>query len=317
VTAGIISAKDRVTGNDATPFQQFLQTDAAINPGNSGGPLVSLAGEVIGINTQIATNTGAYNGIGFALPSSTAVEIYNQLATDGRVRRGFLGIAPQEITPQITRLNNIPSGQGVVVKDLTSETSPAARAGLQSGDVITTVNGQKVATTRELIRRIAALPVGSVADIEYVRAGQRHIAKVKLEERNDSTEDPLNVRPIPLPRSPRRAPENDDGTQRKSKSISGLGANVKTLTPELARTQGLEGARGAFVFSVEPGSLADENNLTTDDLIVEANNRPIASQEDFLRFTRELNSGNDVVLKVLRKERGPLRRAWIISFTMP
>ncbi|HEY3138323.1 MAG TPA: trypsin-like peptidase domain-containing protein [Blastocatellia bacterium] len=317
VTAGIISAKDRVTGNDATPFQQFLQTDAAINPGNSGGPLVSLAGEVIGINTQIATNTGAYNGIGFALPSSTAVEIYNQLATDGRVRRGFLGIAPQEITPQITRLNNIPSGQGVVVKDLTSETSPAARAGLQSGDVITTVNGQKVATTRELIRRIAALPVGSVADIEYVRAGQRHIAKVKLEERNDSTEDPLNVRPIPLPRSPRRAPENDDGTQRKSKSISGLGANVKTLTPELARTQGLEGARGAFVFSVEPGSLADENNLTADDLIVEANNRPIASQEDFLRFTQELNSGNDVVLKVLRKERGPLRRAWIISFTMP
>ncbi|HJZ69832.1 MAG TPA: PDZ domain-containing protein, partial [Blastocatellia bacterium] len=122
---------------------------------------------------------------------------------------------------------------------------------------------------------------------------------------------------IPLPRSPRRVPENDDGMQRKSKSSSGLGANVKTLTPELARTQGLEGARGAFVFSVEPGSPADENNLTADDLIVEVNNRPITSQEDFLRFTRELKSGDDVVIKVLRKERGPLRRAWIISFTMP
>jgi serine protease Do len=315
VTAGIISAKDRVTDNGATPFQQFLQTDAAINPGNSGGPLVNLAGEVIGINTQIATNTGAYNGIGFALPSSTAVEIYNQLVTDGRVRRGFLGINPQEITPQIARLNAIPGGHGVLVRELTSETSPAARAGLQSGDVITTINGQKVTTTRQLIRRIASLPVGSVADIEYVRAGQLRIAKVKLEERNDSTDDRLDVRPIPLPRSPRRAPENDDGKQ--SKSSSGLGANVKTLTPELARTQGLEGARGAFVASVEPGSIADENDLRVDDLIVEANNRPIASQEDFLRFTREFKSGDDVVIKVLRKDRGPLRRAWIISFTMP
>src|SRR5262249_31043412 len=156
--------------------------------------------------TQIATNSGMYNGIGFALPSSTAVEIYNQLVSEGRVRRGFLGINPQEITPQIARLNNIPGGQGVLVRELTSETSPAARAGLQSGDVITTINGQKVATTRELIRRIASLPVGSVADIEYVRAGQRRLAKVKLDERNDSAEDPRDVRPIPLPRYSRRAP---------------------------------------------------------------------------------------------------------------
>jgi serine protease Do len=316
VTAGIISAKDRVTDSGATPFQQFLQTDAAINPGNSGGPLVNLGGEVIGINTQIATNTGAYNGIGFALPSSTAVDIYNQLVSEGRVRRGFLGIVPQEMTPQIARLNNVPSGQGVVVTNLTSETSPAAQAGLQSGDVITTINGQKVATMRELIRRIAALPVGSVADIEYVRAGQRRVAKVKLDERNDSTDERLDVRSIPLPRSPRRVPENDEG-KNKSRSSSGLGVNVRTLTPDLARTLGLEGARGAFVASVEPGSVADENNLNADDLIVEANNRPITSQEDFLRFTRELRSGDDIVIKVLRKERGPLRRAWIISFTMP
>src|SRR6185503_18762560 len=128
VTAGIISAKDRVTEAGATPFQQFLQTDAAINPGNSGGPLVNLAGEVIGINTQIATNTGAYNGIGFALPSATAVEVYNQLISDGRVRRGFLGINPQEITPQIARLNKIPDGQGVLVRELTSASSPASLA---------------------------------------------------------------------------------------------------------------------------------------------------------------------------------------------
>ncbi len=325
VTAGIISAKDRVTEAGATPFQQFLQTDAAINPGNSGGPLVNLAGEVIGINTQIATSTGAYNGIGFALPSATAVDVYNQIISEGRVRRGFLGINPQEITPQIARLNKIPDGQGVLVRELTNASSPASLAGLQSGDVITSINGQKVKNVRELIRRIAALPVGSIASIEYVRAAERRTAAVKLEERKEEAEDRPDVR-VPLdPRSPRRAPEKQNENPggviipkpegRRTKS--GLGINVKTLTPELAKTLGLEGARGAFVISVEPGSIADENAMTADDLILEINNRSVASQEDFSRATRDLKSGDDVVIKVLRKERGPLRRAWIVSFTMP
>ncbi|MFY9570557.1 MAG: trypsin-like peptidase domain-containing protein, partial [Blastocatellia bacterium] len=318
VTAGIISAKDRVTDNGSTPFQQFLQTDAAINPGNSGGPLVNLAGEVIGINTQIATNTGNYNGIGFALPSSTAVEIYNQLVSEGRVRRGFLGITPQEMSPQIARLNKVTDGQGVLVRDLTSDASPAARAGLQSGDVITGINGQRVKNVRELIRRIASLPVGSLANIDYVRAGERRTANVKLDERQEVGEDRLDLRPSPLdPRNPRRAPERDEKEGRSKARLGGLGINVKTLTPELARLQGLEGARGAFVIGIEPGSIADENNLTTDDLIVEMNNRVVTSQEDFVRVTRDLKSGDDVILKVLRKERGPLRRLWIVSFTMP
>jgi serine protease Do len=317
VTAGIISAKDRVTDIGSSAFQQFLQTDAAINPGNSGGPLVNLAGEVIGINTQIATSTGAYSGIGFALPSSTAVETYNQLVTNGHVRRGFLGIKPQEITPQIARLNNIADGQGVVVLDLTSDTSPAATAGLQSGDVITSINSQKVKSARELIRRIASLPIGSLASVEYIRAGERRTASVKLEERKDETQGRQSARPLPFdPRNPRRAPEKSEEPQDRGKSRSGLGINAKTLTPEMARVQGLEGAHGAIVVSVEPGSIADENNLTSDDLIVETNNRPVSNQEDFLRITRELKSGDDVVIKVLRKERGPLRRVWIVSFTM-
>ena len=326
VTAGIISAKDRVTDAGAMPFQQFLQTDAAINPGNSGGPLVNMAGEVIGINTQIATNTGAYNGIGFALPSSTAVDVYNQLVSDGRVRRGFLGINPQEITPQIARLNRIADGQGVLVRELTGAVSPAALAGLQSGDVITSINGQKVKSVRELIRRIASLPVASMASIEYVRAGERRTAAVKLEERKDDPEDRVNIRPLPLdPRSPRRAPDRQNETpdepaprsETKPRPRSGLGINVKTLTAELAKTLGLDGARGAFVVSVDLGSIADEKGMTADDLILELNNRSIANQEDFVRASRDLKSGDDVVIKVLRKERGPLRRVWIVSFTMP
>ena len=320
VTAGIISAKDRVTEAGATPFQQFLQTDAAINPGNSGGPLVNLSGEVIGINTQIATSSGTYNGIGFALPSATAVDIYNQLISDGRVRRGFLGINPQEITPQIARLNKISDGQGVLIRELTDASSPASVAGLQSGDVITSINGQKVKNVRDLIRRIASLPVGSMASIEYVRATERHTASVKLEERKEDTEDRPGDR-LPLdPLNPRRAPERPNGAVPKPEvrqPKSALGINVKTLTPELAKTLGLEGARGAFVYSVDPRSVADENGMTADDLILEINNRSVANQEDFVRATRDLKSGDDVVIKVLRKERGPLRRAWIVSFTMP
>jgi serine protease Do len=315
VTAGIISAKDRVTDSGATPFQQFLQTDAAINPGNSGGPLVSLSGEVIGINTQIATNTGAYNGIGFALPSATAVDVYNQLVSEGRVRRGYLGIVPQEISPQIARLNKIPDGQGVLVREVTNETSPAARAGLQSGDVITSVNTQKVKSSRELIRRIAALPVGSMANIEYVRAGEHRTATVKLEERTEEAEGRPGLRQVPSdPRNPRggggSAPD-------AAKNKSGLGVNVKTLTPELARQNGLEGARGALVVSVTRGGIADENGLTSDDVIIEVNTKTVANQEDFAHSTRDLKSGDDVVIKVLRKDRGPMRRMWIVSFTMP
>ncbi|MEK6300263.1 MAG: trypsin-like peptidase domain-containing protein [Acidobacteriota bacterium] len=318
VTAGIISAKDRVAGTGSTPFQQFLQTDAAINPGNSGGPLVNLAGEVIGINTQIATNTGVYSGIGFALPSSTAVEIYNQLVTNGKVRRGFLGAVPQEMTSQIARLNKIAEGEGVVVRELSSETSPAARAGLQGGDVITEVNGQKVKTVRELIRRIAALGVGSTANISYVRGGERRTASVKLEERKDEPDAPLGIRPPPNdPRQQPETPGKQDSKSDRRKLKPTLGATSKTLTPELARQLSLEGARGAYVVSVEPGSIAFDNRLLVDDLVVEINEKPVASLEDFQRLTRDLRSGGAVAIKVLRSSRGPLRRSFLISFTMP
>jgi serine protease Do len=314
VTAGIISAKDRVTESGSTPFQQFLQTDAAINPGNSGGPLVNLAGEVIGINTQIATNTGVYNGIGFALPSSTAVEIYEQLIAEGRVRRGFLGINPQEITPQIARLNKISDGQGVLVRELTSDAGPAARAGIRSGDIIVSINNQKVKNMRDLIRRIASLPVGSAASIGYVRAGALRTATVKLEERVEDGKEQPEIRPLPFdPRNPRGLADKTE----RAKPKPTLGINVSNLTVDLARLQGLEGARGAFVTGFEPGSLAEDNGLMEDDLIVDFNNRPVTSADDFQRVARDIKSGDDVVIKVLRKERGSLRKAWIVSFTMP
>lgn len=319
VTAGIISAKDRVADSvRQSAFQQFLQTDAAINPGNSGGPLVNLAGEVVGINTQIATSSGVYNGIGFALPSATLVEIYNQLVTDGRVRRGFLGITPVELTPQIARLNKVADKQGVLVSSLTSDASPAALAGLQTGDVITIINGQKVKNVRELIRRIASLPVGSTAEIGYLRNGELRTAQVKLVERKEDGEEPLNTRPTPFdPRNPRGLPEKEEGKSFKPKPSPTLGLSAKTLTADLAKLRSMEGARGAYITGVEPGSLAEDNDIRVDDLIIEINYKPVVTLEDFLRITRELKSGDDVFMRVLRKDRGTLRRSVIVSFTMP
>jgi len=318
VTAGIISAKDRITTSGSTAFQQFLQTDAAINPGNSGGPLVNLQGEVVGINTQIATASGVFNGIGFALPSSTAVDVYNQIVTDGRVRRGYLGIYPDAVPPQVSRLNKIAENQGVLVRELVGEESPAARAGIEIGDVILSINGQAVNTPRELIRRIAALPVGSLASIVSVRKGEQRTSAVKLEERKEDTQRPINIRQRPFdPRNPQESPEGDSERNDKPKIKPGLGLTVKSLLPELAKLKGLEGVRGAIISSVAPGSVADENGVEAEDVIIEINQKPVVSMEDYLRLTRDLKSGDDIVLRVIRKERGPLRRSLIIPFTLP
>jgi serine protease Do len=319
VTAGIISAKDRDDYRASpTPFQKFLQTDAAINPGNSGGPLVNMAGEVVGINTQIATMTGFGEGVGFALPSTTAVDVYNQLVTNGRVRRSFLGITLEPVSAQIARINKIPESQGVLVANVTANDSPAALAGIKSGDVILSVNGQKVKTIRELIRTVASLPVGSVARVEYVRDSAQHTALVKLQERVEEGEDRFgNTRPQPSDRRLRPAPDLEENKSERPKAKPGFGLGVKTLTPDLAKMRSIEGIRGAYVFSIEPGSVADDSDCHIDDVITEINYKPVLSAEDFNKLVRELRSGDDVVIKVLRKDRGPLRRAVLISFTMP
>ncbi|HYP25545.1 MAG TPA: trypsin-like peptidase domain-containing protein [Blastocatellia bacterium] len=318
VTAGIISAKDRITTTGSTAFQQFLQTDAAINPGNSGGPLVNLQGEVIGINTQIATASGVFNGIGFALPSSTAVDVYNQIVTDGRVRRGYLGIYPDAVPPQIARLNKIAENQGVLVREFVGDDTPATRAGIEIGDVILSINGQPVNTPRELIRKIAALPVGSLANLVTVRKGEQRTAMVKLEERKDEQQRPINIRQRPFdPRNPQESPEDDSERNGKPRTKQGLGLTVKSLLPELAKMKELEGVRGAYVSNVVPGSVSEENGVEVDDVIIEINQKPVLSLDDYIRMTRDLKSGDDIVLRVIRKGRGPLRRSLIISFTMP
>jgi serine protease Do len=320
VTAGIISAKDRfANSNSQSAFQQFLQTDAAINPGNSGGPLVNLAGEVIGINTQIATMSGVYNGIGFAMPSSTAVDVYNQLVTKGRVHRGYLGVETGALTAPVVRLNKMSDNNGAVVAKLVGEASPASRAGLESGDVIIAVNGQKIKDPRELTRIIASLQAGSTASVVYLRGGEQRTASVKLEERKDeSAEQPINKLPPPFdPRNPRGLPPGERAEPGGARRPPTLGINVKGLTPDVSKQHGLDGVRGVYVVSVDIDSASEVAGVRPDDVLIEINYRAVVSLEDFRKLTRDLKSGDDVIVKVLRRNRGSLRRAEIIAFTMP
>ncbi|MEW6127824.1 MAG: trypsin-like peptidase domain-containing protein [Acidobacteriota bacterium] len=325
VTAGIVSAKDRIAERNQSAFQQFIQTDAAINPGNSGGPLVNLAGEVIGINTQIITNNpniDRYIGISLSIPTSTAVDVYNQLVANGRVRRAFLGIVPKDISSQIARINRLPDNQGVLVERPTDDASPAARAGLTGGDVIVSVNNQKVKNFREVIRLIAAQPIGSTANIAYVRGGKNMTAQVKLEER--TTNAPVATPPLFDPRNPKglspAVPKIVPGetTSGKPKFQPSLGLNVKFLTGELARQFGMEGLRGVYVAGVDPAGVANLGGVMTDDVISEINYLMVRSLEDYQLLTSQLKSGDDVVLKIYRRDTKSLVRvSYIISFTMP
>ena len=335
VTAGIISAKDRVTDK---LFQQFLQTDAAINPGNSGGPLVNLAGEVIGINTQIETRTGLYNGIGFALPSSTAVDIYNQLIAQGRVTRGFLGVKLQDVSPQVARRNGVPENAGAVVEDVTSKDSPAAHSGIQSGDVIIAVNGQKVKNKADLVRQVAALPVGSTAVISYVRDGRQLTASVRLNERGDQKSRdqvaPSEHRPGDQP-SPNQLDDSErlpggrqyrEGDRTQSAAAGRpLGLSVQPLTSDRADQIGLTGARGVLVTKVEPGSIGSDAGLQTDDVITQIDCksvkiRTIRTLDDYMRAIQQLRHGDEVVIRVIRGDGtgavGRIKSA-IATFTVP
>jgi serine protease Do len=155
VTAGIVSQTNRETPY-ASLFQKFIQTDAAINRGNSGGPLVNMNGEVIGVNSQIATSTGDSNGIGFALPSNEAANVFRQIAAGGRVRRGYLGVLLDSVKPQFAKIYNLPEAKGAIITELRNRQSAAGRAGLQTGDIITEFGGETVLNAADLIQKVAS-----------------------------------------------------------------------------------------------------------------------------------------------------------------
>jgi serine protease Do len=268
VTAGIISAKDRGNiGGAGHQFQRFLQTDAAINPGNSGGPLVDLAGEVIGINTAIITGSRGYEGVGFALPSTTAINVYNQIIAQGRVTRGSIGVSFQEeLGTNAITLKELGAPNGVVI-GMVEPGSPAEKAGLKGGDVITAVNGKPVKTGNDLVNPIAQAPIGSKVKLNYVRdRAQKETSAV--------VEDRTRVFPTQAGRI---------GDQPGEGAPAEFGLRVDSLTPERASRVGMEGQRGVLVTDIEPASFADDLGFGRGDVIT------------------EINRGQNVVFKVLRR----------------
>ncbi|MGC1650257.1 MAG: Do family serine endopeptidase [Candidatus Sulfotelmatobacter sp.] len=282
VTAGIVSAK----GRDIVPgrqFQTFIQTDAAINPGNSGGPLVNMNGEVIGINTAILSETNAYAGVGFALPSKTVVEVYNQLTgPEHKVSRGSIGIMFDAVeNPAIARVYG--SGSGVTVSSVVPG-SPADQAGLKVGDTITSVDGKKVTKGSELVADIASRKPGSKASVSFLRNGKTQETSVIIADRAKLFAARLGD-----------DQENDDeSTPKQSK----FGVTVRKVTPEMADRLDMPSGKGVIVQDVKPRSFAEDVNLGRGDIILEVNKQPVNSEEDFAKVESSLKSGQDVVFLV-------------------
>lgn len=278
MTAGIISAKGRVIG--AGPYDNFLQTDAAINPGNSGGPLVNLKGEVVGINTMIASRSGGFQGVGFAIPSPIAEDVYHQITKSGRVTRGWLGIHTQEVTPGIAKSFNLGGQKGVLVADV-DPASPAAKGGLQSGDIILEFNGQEIHNIHELSLSVAGARIGSPSRVKVLRNDQISSLSVTVGER------------------PSDISENFRST--RIDEAGKVGITVESVTTDAQRQLNLLSTSGALITEVKPGSAADEGGVRQGDVIHEINHVPVNRASDLQAVTRSLKGGNIVLLKIERQ----------------
>jgi serine protease Do len=260
VTMGIISAKGR--GNvGIVDYEDFIQTDAAINPGNSGGALVDVSGDLIGINTAIATSGGARGnqGIGFAVPANLAREVMAEIEKHGRVIRGWLGVAVQDVTPPMATALGLPTQGGALVGDVTPD-SPAARAGLERGDVVLDLAGKPVVDSRELRLRISEASPGTKLPLVVLRNGARRDVTATLGEMPSDEQRPGAAAP----------------------SVAGaMGIELSPLTPDLAHRLNLpETVHGAVVTGVQPGSRAAEAGLRPGDVIQEIDKTPVRSPQD-------------------------------------
>jgi serine protease Do len=301
VTAGIVSAK----GRNIVPnrqFQSFIQTDAAINPGNSGGPLVNLNGEVIGINTAILTDTNAYAGVGFALPSNTVVQVYNQLiGPDHRVSRGSIGIEFNAAeNPAIARVYGVNSG--VTISNVVAN-SPAQEAGLKVGDTIVSVDGKPVKNGDELVADIASRKPGTKVNLGFVRNGKKQEAAVTVADRAKLFASRLG--------------EEEENGESEGPKQSKLGLSVRAVTPEIADRLDITPGKGVIAQEVKPGSFADDVGLSRGDVILEINKQPVNSEDDFNRVAANLKSGQDVVFLVRQRGAGRNDGTIFLAGTLP
>jgi serine protease Do len=292
VTAGIISAKNRTIDHGPSgQFQHFIQTDAAINPGNSGGPLLNMNGEVIGVNTAIVTESGGYQGLGFALPSNTVVEVYNDLISPShKVTRGAIGI---EFSSSLSGAVNREYGfkNGVLVSRVEPD-GPADKAGIKVRDIITSIDGRPIKDGDDLVNEIASRRPGSTIRLGYLRDGKQGDTTVTIGDRDKVLAEGGGMQ------SETNSEEKGDAGETK------LGIVVRDAPP--ATTDKLH-SKGVVVQSVRAGSFADLQGLEPGLVIVRINKQPTATKDQFDAIVSKLKTGDDVVFEVLdprRPDRG-------------
>jgi serine protease Do len=287
VTAGIVSARDRDIGE--RPYDNFIQTDAPINRGNSGGPLFDMAGNVVGINSTIISPSGGSVGIGFAIPSNMAREVIDQLRQYGQARRGWLGVRVQAVTSDIAEGLGLPTADGALVADVTSN-SPASKAGFESGDIVTGFDGKPIPDSRALPRIVADTAIGKSVDVDVLRKGKKTRLRVTIARLDDPDQ---NATPK-LARMP---------TTRPSSKLSQLGLSLSTIDGDARSKYHLAGeVQGVVVNAVDPDSPAGEKNFQPGDVIVEVQNQAVHSPDDVARRVEaDAKSGRKVELLLVNR----------------
>ncbi len=281
VTVGVISAKGRsnIPLPEGPDFQSFIQTDAAINPGNSGGPLVSIQGEVIGINTAITSPTGGNVGIGFAIPANMASTVIAELKTEGKVTRGYLGVYLQEITEDLKDALDLPSLNGVLISDVV-ENTPASRAGIKSRDVIIEFDGKPVKDMQSFRVEVAATSVNRTVPVKLIR---------------DSKEKTLMVTIGQYPDEPSLAAAEEEDRH--------MGLKVIDADSPNAQRYDVQTARGVVVTQVSPGSPAQDAGIRVGDVIIAIGKKNITDVDDFERTAANLKKGEPVIFHIQRGDR--------------
>ncbi len=279
-TVGIISAKGR-SGimNDSSKYENYIQTDAAINPGNSGGPLVNIKGEVIGINTAIATPSGGNVGIGFAIPVNMAKNVFKQLKEKGKVSRGYLGVTIQDLKPDIAKYFKVEPYSGVLISDVLKK-SPADKAGLKSGDIIIEFNNKKIKDTNQLRNIVASTPSGQKIKIKILRDKNKKTLKIKIGELPE--DEPITV-----------------NNEKKNKLW--LGLKVDDITAAYINKYKIDDDHGVVITYIKHGSPSFNEGLRQGDIIKKINNSTIKNKKDFKKFVDKYGD-NDSFLLIIKKD---------------
>lgn len=280
VTVGVVSAKSRRVGG---PYDDFIQTDASINPGNSGGPLFNARGEVVGINSAIFSPgrfgaTGFNIGIGFATPINLAKEILVQLKGQGKVTRGWLGVMIQTVSQDVAEALKLDETEGALVADVMKD-SPAEKAGIERGDVVTRFNGKPVESSDTLPTMVAQTPVGTKVEVELIRDGKRKTLTTEILELKDSEAE-------------------EEPADEQEESSHGL--SVQELTPDIAKSLGLDGVQGLVVTEVSPDSPADEAGFRRGDVVLEVGGKAVDTRAEFRSSLKKLKPGKPLLLLVRR-----------------